>query len=112
MMTTEEKLSIALDALNNIAHPIKHLQISAEKEGKSLNGGMAVMISQDPAYLKSIAESALSKIPEDLISKLKRSIEERIKYLTQEDDEGCSDRCDELREVLFWINENNNPLHV
>lgn len=107
-MSAEEKLAIAIEALNHIAYPIKHLQITAEKEGKSLNGGIAIMISQDPTYLQGVAQTALSKIPADFISKLQKSIEERIEYLIREDDEGCADRCDELREVLFWINENVN----
>lgn len=47
------------EALNQIAYPIKHAQIEAEKAGAQLDGHMAVMISNDPAYLQGIAQNAL-----------------------------------------------------
>lgn len=57
-----QKFQIAIDALEQIAHPIKHLQDMAEKTGEQLNGMMAIMITNDPNYSRSIAEVALKKL--------------------------------------------------
>ena len=46
-------------ALEKIAHPIAFMQEEATKEKRKLDGGIAVMLSRDPSYLKSIAEDAL-----------------------------------------------------
>lgn len=53
---------IAIDALAKIANPIKWLQIDAENQGAKLNGSVAVQLSKDPEYLRSIAETALNEI--------------------------------------------------
>ena len=50
-----------VDALENIAEPIKYMKKRAEREGCRLNG-MAMHLSQDAEYLKDIARSAISKV--------------------------------------------------
>lgn len=55
-------LMIAIDALAEISNPIQYLQVKAASEGASLNGTIAVQLSNDPGYLKGIAESALNEI--------------------------------------------------
>lgn len=53
---SEEKLREALD---RIARPIYWMQKEAEENGSKINGRMALEISNDPEYLKSIARTAL-----------------------------------------------------
>ena len=47
------------DALTSIAFPIAHLQGEAAKEGSTIDGNYAMQISNDPAYLKQLAQNAL-----------------------------------------------------
>ncbi|MAE82814.1 MAG: hypothetical protein CMB80_08780 [Flammeovirgaceae bacterium] len=47
-------------ALERIANPVKYMQAEAEREGNELNGAMAFQLSNDPEYLKRIAELALA----------------------------------------------------
>jgi hypothetical protein len=61
-MTDSEKLIIAIDALKNIHQPIKYLQQKCEEEHGSFDGQMGISISNDPWYLKGVAERALNKI--------------------------------------------------
>lgn len=46
-------------ALEEIAEPIKFMRQRAEAEGGKLNGSMAVSLSEDHQFLKSIALAAL-----------------------------------------------------
>lgn len=47
------------EALKSIAFPVAHLQSEAAKEGATLDGNYAIQLSNDPAYLKQLAENAL-----------------------------------------------------
>lgn len=47
-------------ALEEIANPIAAFQRKAKAEGAKVNGSMAVMLSNDPGYLKEIARKALA----------------------------------------------------
>jgi hypothetical protein len=58
-MTREE---IAIEALENIASPIAYLQAEAKKNGAVLDGSKAVELSNDPNFLKQIAEKAIREI--------------------------------------------------
>jgi hypothetical protein len=49
-------------ALDEIANPIKHMQIRAEADGAQLNGMMAIQIAKDPEYLKQIAARVLNQL--------------------------------------------------
>lgn len=51
-----ERLRKALDKIDN---PIKHIQQDAEKDGAQVNGLMALQMSNDVFYLKTIAREAL-----------------------------------------------------
>jgi len=48
------------EALKQIVNPIKHFQETAEREGAQLNGQVAITLSNSAAYLKEIAEKALT----------------------------------------------------
>src|ERR1035441_1962054 len=50
-----------LQALEEIAEPIPFMRKRAEAEGGKLNGQMAVILSDDANFLKSIARAALAK---------------------------------------------------
>lgn len=56
----EGQLKALQEALDEIANPIKYMQIRAEKEGTQINGAMAIQLAKDPSYLKEIATKALS----------------------------------------------------
>jgi len=60
-MTSNEKLAIAVQALQDVAYPITKMRRELE-EGCQLNGLMAVTLSRDPEYLRTIATDALKKI--------------------------------------------------
>ena len=62
-MTNDEKLQIALQALKDIVDPISSFQRNL-KEGETINGLMAVKLSEDHNYLKDIAQKALAAIQE------------------------------------------------
>jgi len=62
-MTNDEKLQIALQALKDIVDPIGSFQRNL-KEGETINGLMAVKLSEDHFYLKDIAQKALTAIQE------------------------------------------------
>jgi hypothetical protein len=51
-----------VNALEQIAEPIAALQKYAKKEGRKLDGHMAVQLSTDPHYLRGIASAVLAKI--------------------------------------------------
>lgn len=51
------------EALEEIVNPVAAMQRRAEAEGNRLSG-MAYQIANDPAYLQSIARTALSKLSE------------------------------------------------
>jgi hypothetical protein len=61
-LTTAEKLVIAVQALRDIANPIRRLRRLADEQGDKLDGGTAVRLSQDCTYLKGMAISALGEI--------------------------------------------------
>lgn len=46
-------------ALQKIQNPVRFLQDQCAKEGKSLDGVMALALSKDPVYLQEIARHAL-----------------------------------------------------
>lgn len=54
--------TLAIAALDKIAHPIKYLQNEAEKDGCKLNGYMAIQLTQNPNFYIEIAEKALKAI--------------------------------------------------
>ena len=54
--------TLAITALDKIAHPIKYLQNEAEKDGCKLNGCMTVQLTQNPNFYIEIAEKALKSI--------------------------------------------------
>lgn len=58
-MSKKEKIMI--EALNKIAFPIKYLQEEAEAHGGRINH-IALELSQDHNWLKSIAKEALDRI--------------------------------------------------
>ncbi|WP_445720365.1 hypothetical protein [Flavobacterium sp.] len=49
-------------ALDEIANPIKYLQKEAEEKGEKLNGIIAIELSKDHYYPKSIAKKALYEL--------------------------------------------------
>ena len=53
-----------LEALQNIANPLRYLRREAEKEGCELNGN-ALHISNDPEFLKGIARAAIAAAQEN-----------------------------------------------
>lgn len=55
----EAKLREALEQIND---PIKHLRDLAEKEGKRLDGHMAIQLAESPNYLRGIARDALASL--------------------------------------------------
>lgn len=54
-----------VEALREIASPIEYMQKRAEQDGAMIDGQMAVRLSNDADYLKSIAAKALSAIKGD-----------------------------------------------
>lgn len=56
------KYELAIKALQKIANPILHLQDRATSLGMGVHGKMAVALSNDPEYLKRIAQDALQDI--------------------------------------------------
>ena len=57
----ETSLQIALKALEDIVNPIGYMK-SQLKDGESLNGHYAIMISDKPKFYQDIAKEALEKI--------------------------------------------------
>jgi len=60
-MNTEEKLKIAIQALEDIENPILKMQRELPK-GCQLDGHMAWMLSDDHNFLKREAREAIRKI--------------------------------------------------
>jgi len=56
------ELEFAIQALEDIANPIGALQRYAEKQGRKLDGHVAVQLSNDPGYLKGMASDALATL--------------------------------------------------
>lgn len=54
-----DKLEKYKKALEQIASPISFMQAEAKREGKQLDGGIAIRLSNDASYLKRIAIEAL-----------------------------------------------------
>jgi hypothetical protein len=61
MTKANNKLSIARDALERIAFPIKAIQKHL-KEGERINGQMVYQLSNDPQFLKDIAKEKEDEI--------------------------------------------------
>jgi len=59
-LSPDEKLEIAMQALEDICNPLGALERNL-KEGEKLNG-LAVQIIKDPYYLQGIAKKALEII--------------------------------------------------
>ena len=59
-ISPDEKLEIAIQALEDICNPLGCLQRDL-KDGERLNS-MAVQVIKDPYYLQGIAKEALKKI--------------------------------------------------
>ena len=55
-------LETAIEALNNIVNPIGYIKNEARKDGYSINGYMAVEVTNKAQFYKDIAEEALMKI--------------------------------------------------
>lgn len=56
-----DDLAAAREALEEIARPIIFMQKRAKEAGNVLNGGMAIMLADDPDYLKKIARAFLER---------------------------------------------------
>lgn len=63
-MTTGEQLAIALDALNEISNPLKHMVLRL-KPDERIDGERANRIAEDPYYLQEIANRARHAIATD-----------------------------------------------
>jgi len=59
-LSPDEKLEIAMQALEDICNPLGALERNL-KEGEKLNG-LAVQIIKDPYYLQGIAKEAIARI--------------------------------------------------
>jgi hypothetical protein len=59
-ISPDEKLEIAIQALEDICHPLDALHRGL-KDGEQLNG-LACQIIRDPSWLQSMASEALTKI--------------------------------------------------
>lgn len=59
-----EKLQIALQALQDIIDPVGAIK-SKIQPTEQLNGSYAILLSNDPNYLKDIAKEALRRIQND-----------------------------------------------
>ena len=60
---TDRKLNIAIQALKDIVDPISGIKRTLTL-GEQLNGQMAILLSNDPNYLKEIARNALKDTEE------------------------------------------------
>lgn len=60
-MRGQERLGLALQTLRDIVNPIGRMKRELP-EGHQLNGMGAVMLSEDPNYLKGLAQDALRRI--------------------------------------------------
>jgi hypothetical protein len=60
MKKTKEQLMT--EALTKIAFPVSYLQDEAKKEGAQLNGQIALQLSGNADWLKSIAQKCLEEI--------------------------------------------------
>jgi len=58
----QAKYKACVEALEKIANPLKHLQYEAMQKGEQLNGVMAIQLSNDANWLKSIATTALNNL--------------------------------------------------
>jgi len=56
----KEKADKMAEALEAIVSPIAYLQKEAERAGAKIDGGGAVLISKDPAFLQGLAKRALA----------------------------------------------------
>lgn len=56
----QEEVERLRSALDEIAYPIKYMQMRARESGAELNGIMAVQLSESSSHLKGIALKALS----------------------------------------------------
>jgi len=63
-MTPEEKLKIAIQALEDIEDPISKMQRELP-QGYNLDGHMCIILSQDHNFLKKEARDVLRKIKEN-----------------------------------------------
>lgn len=63
-MQDDKVIEIALNALNIIADPIKHLKELAEADGTKLDGRAALVLGEDSDWLRSHAKRALQQIAE------------------------------------------------
>lgn len=61
-MTTKKQLEITKAALERIANPIKAMQEDADKEGARINGIFAVTVSENGAWYKEVAKTALNSL--------------------------------------------------
>jgi hypothetical protein len=61
-MRDSDRLKIALQALEDIRHPLQYLQRKAEEGGNKLNGGMVIRITEDCQLYKDIASEAINTI--------------------------------------------------
>lgn len=60
-LTVDERLKIAIKALQDIQNPIGKMHRELN-EDEVLNGAAAINLSKDHTYLKDIAKNALDKI--------------------------------------------------
>lgn len=63
VLAAASRLKELEEALRNIADPIPYLEREAREQGAHLNGSMAVMLSTDHNFLRSIAKNALKEAP-------------------------------------------------
>lgn len=62
MARLQKRVAKLEKALHHIANPIAVIQAEAKAQGMSVDGGMAVRLSDDPNYLKGIAREALANV--------------------------------------------------
>lgn len=59
----QQEVARLREALDEIAHPVKYMQIKAKAEGKQIDGHYAIMLARAPGYLQGIARKSLAAHP-------------------------------------------------
>jgi predicted nuclease with TOPRIM domain len=57
----EEENKQLREALDEIMHPVKYMQRRAEAQGHTINGHMAIQLSDSVSYMREIAQKVMSK---------------------------------------------------
>lgn len=62
MTLANDRLKVAIQALNEIVNPVQFMRIRADASGDKIGGHMANYLANDPHYLREIARKALSRV--------------------------------------------------